>query len=59
MKRIIDIIFSIVGMILLSPLFFLLYSCLCLFQKGPVFLYKKELEKEGDLSRLLSSDQWR
>ena len=45
-KRFLDVIFSLGGLIVLSPLFLFLSLCICLGSKGPVFFRQKRIGRK-------------
>lgn len=52
-KRAIDILGSITGLILLSPLFLLIALCIKLTDRGPVFFRQQRLGRDGEAFALL------
>lgn len=50
--RFFDLFFAIVGLILLSPLFFILALCIKVSSKGPVFFKQDRVGKNGQIFKL-------
>lgn len=56
MIRFFDIIFSIIGLVILSPIFIVLYLLIRIESKGEDFTHKKELAKTASHSSSINSD---
>ena len=53
MKRIIDVFVSILGLTILSPLFFLLSIFIKISSKGPVFFIQKRVGQDGKIFKMI------
>lgn len=57
-KRLIDILASTLGLIVLSPIFLIISILIKLDSKGPIFFHKKGLDLKGRHLICTSLDQW-
>ncbi len=55
-KRMIDFVLSLCGLIILSPVFLVIYVAVKIDSKGPAFLFKKELEYIKNILIFINSE---
>ena len=53
MKRIVDVFVSILGLMILSPLFLILSLLVKISSKGPIFFIQKRIGKEGKIFKMI------